>query len=150
MRIYLYQMTYIIYYKGKYHVFYQHNPAGPYWSQIRWGHLVSEDMIHWKAVKDAVVPTAGVCPIYHMDPVAGTGFIPTEYVDISDTIELKLEALACHKSQIDWMRDHDHIDFLDFVRTCSKVRGYQSGVAYAEGFRPNLNYLRMTTKRLLP
>lgn len=50
------------YYKGMYHVFYQHNPAGPYWSQIRWGHLVSEDMIHWKAVKDAVVPTAGICP----------------------------------------------------------------------------------------
>ena len=50
------------YYKGKYHVFYQHNPAGPYWSQIRWGHLVSDDMIHWEAVKDAVVPTAGICP----------------------------------------------------------------------------------------
>ena len=50
------------YYKGMYHVFYQHNPAGPYWSQIRWGHLVSEDMMHWKAVKDAVVPTAGICP----------------------------------------------------------------------------------------
>ena len=50
------------YYKGKYHVFYQHNPAGPYWSQIRWGHLVSDDMIHWVAVKDAVVPTKGICP----------------------------------------------------------------------------------------
>ena len=50
------------YYKGMYHVFYQHNPAGPYWSQIRWGHIVSEDMIHWKYVKDAVVPTAGICP----------------------------------------------------------------------------------------
>lgn len=50
------------YYKGKYHVFYQHNPAGPYWSQIRWGHLVSDDMIHWEAVKDAVVPTAEICP----------------------------------------------------------------------------------------
>lgn len=50
------------YYKGKYHVFYQHNPAGPYWSQIRWGHLVSDDMIHWTYVKDAVVPTKGICP----------------------------------------------------------------------------------------
>lgn len=50
------------YYKGKYHVFYQHNPAGPYWSQIRWGHIVSDDMIHWEYVKDAVVPTAGICP----------------------------------------------------------------------------------------
>ncbi|MBQ7339795.1 MAG: glycoside hydrolase family 32 protein, partial [Clostridia bacterium] len=40
----------------------QHNPAGPYWSQIRWGHLVSDDMIHWEYVKDAVAPTAGICP----------------------------------------------------------------------------------------
>ena len=50
------------YYKGMYHVFYQHNPAGPYWSQIRWGHIVSKDMVHWEYVKDAVAPTAGICP----------------------------------------------------------------------------------------
>ena len=98
----------------------------------------------------ATTPVAPTCPIYHMDTLSGVGFIPTEYVDITDTIELKLEALACHKSQIDWMRDHDHIDFLDFVRCCSRVRGFQSGADYAEGFRPNLNYLRLTTKRLLP
>lgn len=50
------------YYKNRYHVFYQHNPSGPYWSQIRWGHLVSDDMIHWEYVKDAVVPTKEICP----------------------------------------------------------------------------------------
>lgn len=103
---------------------------------------------HWDMTKANKV--AAVCPIYHMDTVAGTGFVPTEYVDITDTIDLKLEAVACHKSQIEWMRDHDGIDFLDFVRACSHVRGGQCGVDYAEGFRPNLNYLRMTTKRLLP
>lgn len=50
------------YYNGKYHVFYQHNPAGPRFtgSMMRWGHLVSDDMVHWKYVKDAVVPK-GVC-----------------------------------------------------------------------------------------
>lgn len=95
-------------------------------------------------------PTVPVGPIYHMDTVAGVGFIPTEYVDITEEIDLKLEALSCHKSQLDWMRDHDGIDFLDFVRTCSRVRGFQSGTKYAEGFRPNLNYLRLTAKRLLP
>ncbi len=51
-----------IYYKGRYHVFYQSNPSGPYWEQIRWGHIVSDDLVHWKYVKDAVVPTAGICP----------------------------------------------------------------------------------------
>lgn len=50
------------YYKGKYHVFYQHNPSGPYWMQIRWAHIVSDDMIHWEYVKDAVVATPGICP----------------------------------------------------------------------------------------
>lgn len=50
------------YYKGRYHVFYQANPSGPYWSQIRWGHIVSDDMVHWKYVKDAVVPTKDICP----------------------------------------------------------------------------------------
>ena len=87
--------------------------------------------------------SAPITPIYHMDTLAGVGFLPTEYVDISDVI-------ACHKSQIEWMLEHDGIDFLDFVRTCSKVRGYQCGVDYAEGFRLCRNYLRMIPKRLLP
>lgn len=95
-------------------------------------------------------PAVPVCPIYHMDTVAGVGFIPTEYVDISEEIDLKLEALSCHQSQITWMRDHDGIDFLEFVKTCSRVRGFQCGVTYAEGFKPSLNYLRLRAKRFLP
>lgn len=96
------------------------------------------------------LPTVEICPLYQMDTLANTGFEPTEYVDISDTIDLKLKALSCHESQIVWMKEHDKIDFIDFVRSNSKVRGYQCGVAYAEGFRPDMNYGRMTTKRLLP
>ena len=95
-------------------------------------------------------PVVPVGPLYHMDTVAGVGFIPTEYVDITQEIDLKLEALSCHKSQLTWMLDHDGIDFLEFVRTCSRVRGFQCGAQYAEGFRPSLNYLRLTSKRLLP
>ena len=51
-----------IYYKGMFHVFYQHNPIGPYWSQIRWAHICSKDMIHWIYVKDAVAPQKPSCP----------------------------------------------------------------------------------------
>ena len=51
-----------IYYKGMFHVFYQHNPIGPYWSQIRWAHICSRDMIHWIYVKDAVAPQQPACP----------------------------------------------------------------------------------------
>lgn len=95
-------------------------------------------------------PPAPSAPIYMMDNLTGVGFIPTEYVDISDYIDIKLRALACHKSQTQWMLDHDGIDFLDMAKTCSKVRGYQCGVKYAEGFRPDVNYARMSASRLLP
>jgi len=94
--------------------------------------------------------SGSVVPIFYMDTLAGVDFLPTEYVDISEEIELKLEALSCHESQIIWMRDHDGIDFIDFVRTCSKFRGLQCGVPYAEGFRQCHTWPRLTTKRLLP
>jgi len=48
-----------IYYNGKYHLFYQHNPQGPYWHQIHWGHWVSDDMVHWEHVRPALAPEAG-------------------------------------------------------------------------------------------
>ena len=77
-------------------------------------------------------------------------FNPTEYVDVSEFIDLKLNMLECHESQLKWMREHDNIDFADMVRTCSKYRGYQCGVAYAEGFKPYNVYPRYSTKNLLP
>jgi N-acetylglucosamine malate deacetylase 1 len=89
-------------------------------------------------------------PIYYMDTLAGVNFLPADYVDISDTIGIKLNALQCHQSQIKWMLEHDGIDFLDFVRTVSKFRGLQSGSAYAEGFRRCETWPRMGTVRHLP
>lgn len=46
------------YYDGKYHLFYQHNPHGPFWHQIHWGHWVSEDMVTWKNLPVALAPEA--------------------------------------------------------------------------------------------
>lgn len=91
-----------------------------------------------------------IVPVYYMDTLAGVGFQPEEYTDITETIEIKLKALDKHESQLKWMRDHDKIDFLDFVRTVSKFRGLQCGVKYAEGFRQCRAWPRLGTKRLLP
>lgn len=43
-----------IYFEGKYHIFYQANPHGPYWSNIQWGHMISDDMVHWKELELAL------------------------------------------------------------------------------------------------
>ena len=100
--------------------------------------------------KSKIAEPAKLVPIYYMDTLAGVNFNPTEYVDITEEIDLKLKMLNCHESQIVWMRDHDHIDFPDMVKTCSRYRGYQCGADYAEGFRQCQVYLKGTTKRLLP
>ncbi|MBE6582155.1 MAG: hypothetical protein E7648_02680 [Ruminococcaceae bacterium] len=100
--------------------------------------------------KTKVDKTAKVVPLYYMDNLTGVDFIPTEYVDVTEEIDLKLEMLECHESQLKWMRDHDNIDFADMVKTCAKYRGYQCNAAYAEAFTQCLAYPKMQTRRLLP
>lgn len=46
-----------IYYKGKYHLFYQYFPYAPEWGTMHWGHAVSEDLLHWNHLGVALYPT---------------------------------------------------------------------------------------------
>ena len=75
-----------------------------------------------------------VTPIYFMDTVMGLGFEPTEYVDVTTTIETKVAMLEAHESQLTWLRDHDGIDIVEQMRAVTRFRGLQCGVQYAEGF----------------
>lgn len=44
------------YYNGKYHVFFQKNPNGPYMSRLNWGHIVSDNLYKWEEDPTAVSP----------------------------------------------------------------------------------------------
>lgn len=48
-----------IWWKGKYHLFYQLNPHAAVWGDMHWGHAVSPDMVHWKHQPVALAPTPG-------------------------------------------------------------------------------------------
>jgi len=38
----------LCHWNGRYHVFYQYNPSGPFHGSIHWGHAVSDDLVTWE------------------------------------------------------------------------------------------------------
>lgn len=100
------------------------------------------------ATLDAVAPAAGNphyfpdhategLATHHVDAIYLSGTLaPNCWVDITGTLETKIDALFCHASQLtdddgsltgDWFRD--------FLRQSAEDAGRAAGVRYAEAFR---------------
>ena len=47
----------LIYYRGRYHAFFQHHPASTAWGPMHWGHVSSADLVTWQREPIALAPS---------------------------------------------------------------------------------------------
>ena len=85
--------------------------------------------------------------IYHAQPAGnrtplGDLVVPHFYVDTSEVLEKKTEALACHASQKEWLDISQGMDsYLATMKDLSREVGTMSGrYAHAEGWRKHLHW----------
>lgn len=95
-------------------------------------------------------PSTKLPYLYYMDTLAGINFKPQEYVDITDTIDTKIEMMLKMQSQLGWLEDMHNCKATDFIRTVAEFRGFQAAVPYAEAFAQQKMYPQGLTKRVLP
>lgn len=86
-------------------------------------------------VSTALPALARIPRLYRMDNVAGVGFEPELYVDITSTVGAKAAMVAAHESQKEWLRDVFEMEYIDFMLAQNRQRGTEAGCEYAEAFR---------------
>ncbi|MGH8020046.1 MAG: PIG-L deacetylase family protein [Opitutaceae bacterium] len=88
--------------------------------------------------------------VYFMDNIAGIGFAPIDYVDITPVMETKRRMLRCHRSQAQAIAGLAGRDIMKMTEIQCSFRGLAAGCAFAEGFQRLESWQRGLTRRLLP
>lgn len=80
--------------------------------------------------------------LWWMDTVNMTQFEPHFYIDVSKYVDIKLDMLNCHQSQLKRGKDTSFSPLQDLMLQQCAVRGTQSGVTSAEAFQSHTAWKR--------
>jgi len=106
------------------------------------GDLNIDHQLTFKAVLTSARPVIGetVKEIYSFEVPSSTewnsysketAFVPTVFSDVTDTIDIKIRAMAEYKSEL---RDYPHPRSLRHIKELAKVNGTKVGLEYCENF----------------
>jgi beta-fructofuranosidase len=94
-----------LYYKGYYHLFYQHNPYADRWDWMHWGHARSKDLVHWEHLPIALWPSVENGEDHCF---SGSGFIKDDgkpilfYTSIGHELPEHWAAIPVDDELLDW------------------------------------------------
>ncbi|HTN21666.1 MAG TPA: glycoside hydrolase family 32 protein [Pelobium sp.] len=89
----------MLFYKGTYHLFYQHYPESNVWGPMHWGHATSTDLVHWKNKPIALFPDSlgyifsgsAVADMNNTTGFAKKGEVPLIAIFTHHSVELQKE-----------------------------------------------------------
>jgi len=136
------------------------HPPNDYMSDHEVTSLLVRNACFYKSIRNyetpATVRSAGessqVPYLYYAQPIEGLDIFgkkvtPQFYVDISECMRQKVEMLACHESQREWLRAHHGMDeYIESMRRYNSALGQRSSelsgrsITYAEAFRQHCGH----------
>lgn len=125
-----------LFWKGKYHIFYQHNPYAAFHGgrtgTIHWGHAFSEDLVYWKHLPIALAPTPDGPDkdgVYSGCAVDNNGVPTILYTGILPEVQ----CIATSTDDMITWKKHDRNPVIDFPPKDLEVTGFRDPCVWREG-----------------
>lgn len=90
---------------------------------------------HRNLTRIAIAATRQIKNVLFYEVPSSTEFFPVLFYDINPVLDLKIEALKAHASQVT-QTYVEHVSILDVAKASAHFRGVQGKLKFAEGFVP--------------
>lgn len=97
----------LIQWQGRYHLFYQYNPEGPFPGPKHWGHAISTDLVHWSDLPIALSPTPGGPDqdgCWSGYAIAHDGAVAVVYTGVRGSAQLPCVATSYDPDLVTWAK----------------------------------------------